>query len=233
MSTTTAILIFGRHATDEAQQKLPRRGSTRGAQRLCELLLRHTQRVAHHTGLPVHWVSSAEQYGASFGQRLCHALDQVWAQGYEQVLLVGTDTPDLSVGLLQQAHRALEQGHSVLGAATDGGIYLLGIARDAYRPQDLAALPWLSANLFEALGQHLAATPSGSPLILAPVLADVDDWADVRQWIGRVQPSRWRLFLEQCATQILPIEPSTPQWLYPQLGHLALPCNRPPPMLVA
>ena len=227
-SASTAILIFGRQAAAEAQHKLAQRGRATGSTRLCHWLLRHTRRTAQATGLPVVWVDSTVQQGPSFGARLCHALEAVWQQGYERVLLLGTDTPGLSVDLLHQAQQQLQQGQAVLGAAQDGGIYLLGLQRGGYCPQQLAALPWEQAHLFEALQSYLCQTGS-APEILRPVLADVDHWSDVHQWIQSTRPSRLRLYLEQCAAFPHHTPPAFVPTLGPVEAGLVLPCNRPPP----
>lgn len=231
MSSTTAILIFGRQAAVEAQHKLQGKQLNKGAERLCQALLQQTRHLAKASELPVIWVSSAQQQGDSFGERLCHAFDQVWSQGYTRVLLLGTDTPNLSTSLLQQAAQQLDQGQAVLGAAQDGGIYLMGIERGHYCSQALAALPWEHATLFQALHQYLEQTAQ-TLVVLTPVLGDIDNWNDARQWIYRMVASRLRLFLIQClqyhildSIQVSPEPHSTTICL--------LPCNRPPPHLAA
>lgn len=231
MSSTTAILVFGRQAAVEAQHKLPGKQLNKGAKRLCQVLLRQTRRLAKSSELPVVWVSSAQQQGNSFGERLCHALDQVWSQGYSQVLLLGTDTPNLSTGLLQQAAQQLKQGQAVLGAAQDGGIYLMGIERGHYCSQALAALPWEHATLFQALHQYLEQT-TPTLVVLTPVLGDIDNWDDARQWVYQMGASRLRLFLIQClqAPNLCPTQASPEA--YSTTIRLR-PCNRPPPHLAA
>lgn len=231
MNTSTAILIFGRTAADEARQKLSHSTNHRSGERLCEVLLQHTRRTAKATGYPVIWLSSEQQIGSNFGERLTHALDQVWAQGYQRVLLLGTDTPALSVGLLQHAARQLDAGHTVLGKAQDGGIYLLGVERHHYCPALLAALPWQQGTLFDTLCTHLQ---TQQPLLCTlPVLADVDNWTDIRRWIGQLYRSRLRLYLGQCLSLTRPIP--VPELVPPTVMSkaLLLPCNRPPPTLAA
>ncbi len=232
MSNDTAILIFGRHAAIEAQHKLSARPLTKGAQRLCRVLLQQTRRTAKAAGLPVVWVSSSEQQGSSFGERLCHALDQVWSQGYSRVLLVGTDTPDLSARLLRQAADTLQQGQAVLGAAKDGGIYLMGLQRGQYCPKALAALPWEQATLFRALHHYLVQTQQPTA-VLAPVLGDVDNWDDVHQWVDQLGPSRLRLFLKQCTQCPAPSCAMTSARPVHSTTLCLLPCNRPPPTVAA
>lgn len=55
-------------------------------------------------------------------------------------IAVGTDSPGLPPSLLEQARAALESADAVVGPATDGGFYLLGLR--SCPPGLLADLPW-------------------------------------------------------------------------------------------
>lgn len=77
------------------------------------------------------WLGSdwnyAVQSGDDLGQRMDAALQEAWAAGSRQVLIIGTDCPDLQVAHLQQAVAALRTSDLVLGPAVDGGYYLVGL----------------------------------------------------------------------------------------------------------
>jgi uncharacterized protein len=66
---------------------------------------------------------------AGFGRCLLHAAWALFERGYGSVCLLNSDSPNLPTALLTQAAAALaEDGDRVvLGAAEDGGYYLLGI----------------------------------------------------------------------------------------------------------
>lgn len=76
------------------------------------------------------------QEGASLGERLAHAHGTLAAEAPGPVVQVGMDTPQLTSGLLADAGGALRPGHGVIGPATDGGWWLLGLAE----PADAAVL---------------------------------------------------------------------------------------------
>jgi len=69
------------------------------------------------------------QRGASLGDRLFNAADDLLKQGYEAVCLINSDSPTLPKSVLVQAVEALaaEGDRVVLGAAEDGGYYLIGL----------------------------------------------------------------------------------------------------------
>ncbi len=66
-----------------------------------------------------------------FGRSLLHATRALFAQGYQSVCVLNSDSPTLPTARLVEAATVLAQGgdRTVLGAAEDGGYYLLGMTR--------------------------------------------------------------------------------------------------------
>lgn len=93
------------------------------------------------------------QPGGSFEERLLRTLDLVASDGFDRLVVIGTDTPDLTAGDLRRAVEA-PAGSVVVGPARDGGCYLLGLDRG--HVQLLAGLPWQRSSLLTALGDRLA-----------------------------------------------------------------------------
>ncbi len=71
------------------------------------------------------------QRGAHLGERLFHATVDLLATGFHSVCLVNSDSPTLPPSLLREAALALEApgDRVVLGPASDGGYYLVGLKR--------------------------------------------------------------------------------------------------------
>ena len=71
------------------------------------------------------------QRGAHLGERLFHATVDLLAAGFHSVCLVNSDSPTLPPSLLCEAALALEApgDRVVLGPASDGGYYLVGLKR--------------------------------------------------------------------------------------------------------
>lgn len=74
------------------------------------------------------------QVGHHLGDRMDHALRQVFARGFQHAVLVGTDLAHPEGALLEDAFHALEQGRTPLGPARDGGFYLVGLDRPCSAP---------------------------------------------------------------------------------------------------
>jgi len=187
-NSKTAILLFTRSASEEADikvfdAKLGKRGNTRVASQL----IRHIHRTAVKTGCDVHLHDTDKQVGDSFGQRLSHAFSQLFNRGYEHVIAIGNDSPHLTPALLKNAIRELESGQQVLGPASDGGAYLIGLSEDYFNQPSFTNLPWKSTRLFETLKEELWA--QGAVIATTVTLDDVDNAAD----FGRLLRGKYSL----------------------------------------
>jgi rSAM/selenodomain-associated transferase 2/rSAM/selenodomain-associated transferase 1 len=115
------------------------------------------------------------QQGRDLGQRLIHAIEESFAAGAGQVLVIGTDAPELTPAILQQATAALEEHDLVVGPAIDGGYYLIGLTR--CEPKLFQDIAWGTAAV---LAQTLtAAHRLGFHVHRLPPLSDVDHPEDL------------------------------------------------------
>ncbi len=118
------------------------------------------------------------QRGDGFGERLLHAMEDLLATGHGGAFLINSDSPDLPQALLAQAVAALERpgDRVVLGPATDGGYYLIGLKR--LHREMFARIDWSTERV---LAQSLErAAEIGLPVELLPPWYDVDDEAALR-----------------------------------------------------
>lgn len=68
------------------------------------------------------------QASGGLGRRMRAAFDDAFADGSEAVVIIGTDTPQLTASEIESAFSTLESDSSVvIGPALDGGYYLLGL----------------------------------------------------------------------------------------------------------
>ncbi|WP_299151275.1 TIGR04282 family arsenosugar biosynthesis glycosyltransferase [uncultured Dokdonia sp.] len=68
-----------------------------------------------------------QQEGEDLGVRMHNAFDQAFTDGYDNVLIVGSDLFDLGASHIYEAFDALQSNDAVIGPAQDGGYYLLGM----------------------------------------------------------------------------------------------------------
>ncbi|QHI36857.1 hypothetical protein IMCC3317_22270 [Kordia antarctica] len=137
------------------------------------------------TGLPYFIYSEKEQHGTTFGARFTNAIAAVFAKGFTQLISVGNDTPSLEATDILKTHHDLQQNKVVIGPATDGGIYLLGISKEHFNATTFQELPWQTRHLRTAFQQSLL--QEGLQIKLQRTLKDVDAQQDVSWFYKRLQ----------------------------------------------
>lgn len=69
------------------------------------------------------------QQGTDIGERMQNAFQDAFDKDYKRVVLVGSDIPDLSAEIIEDAFNKLENCNTVFGPAEDGGYYLAGLSK--------------------------------------------------------------------------------------------------------
>lgn len=87
------------------------------------------------------------QRGADLGERMSYAFHNAFEQGYKKVLIIGTDCPGITSGLIDSVFKLLEQNEVVIGPAVDGGYYLLGLKK--FQADLFIGVEWGSSRVFE------------------------------------------------------------------------------------
>ena len=67
--------------------------------------------------------ASYEQHGDNLGERMKSAFEAVFAKGFSEIAIIGSDSPDLPLEYIYEAFALLEYEHTdvVFGPAEDGG----------------------------------------------------------------------------------------------------------------
>jgi hypothetical protein len=113
------------------------------------------------------------QIGESLAARMAELFRSHEAEGYDRIVLRGTDSPTLPLARVDEAFAALERADLVLCPDRDGGYNLIGLrARcDALFALELSHAGVLTQTLAKARQLGLRAD-------LLPAHHDVDTWAD-------------------------------------------------------
>jgi len=121
-----------------------------------------------------------DQVGEDLGRRMhCIFLD-LFAKGYEQVIIVGTDVPTLPLSVYQEAFAMLGRSDMVLGPALDGGYYLIGLKQPA--EQLFTGVPWSTDQVLAVTQQKAKAL--GLSVGLTTLWRDVDTITDLQTLIA-------------------------------------------------
>ncbi len=134
-------------------------------------------RARFHTWLGADLGCEAQSQG-DLGRRMAVAFQQAFQRGCGNVVLVGTDVPELTDAIIADAFESLAEHDVVLGPAADGGYYLIGLKRDL--PELFAGVAW---GTDQVLAQTLAqARERGLSARLVARLRDVDVPEDLEHW---------------------------------------------------
>jgi uncharacterized protein len=116
------------------------------------------------------------QSGRDLGERMKNAFRTMLDKGFKKVAIIGSDCPEISPALIDNAFGMLDHADVVIGPATDGGYYLLGLKRmhDALFDNKSWSTPLL---LNETIGELQT---RNIPYSLLPELSDVDEEKDLK-----------------------------------------------------
>lgn len=173
-NASTAILLFSRSASAEAAQKSFGAGSI-GDSRITAGLIERTASTLIKTDLPIFRSTEENQIGVTFGQRLSDAMAKVFADGFENVIVVGNDCPSIRPGHLRSAAELLESGKNVLGPDRRGGVWMIGLQKAHFNAEVLASLRWETGELYDDLAAHFPEVTDFARL------GDLNSFEDLRQ----------------------------------------------------
>ncbi len=132
------------------------------------------------------------QQGEDLALRLHHSLDFVlrWQQ---PVICIGSDSPQLSLSVLQKAQVLLQRHPVVMGPALDGGYYLIGLRQ--FQPLFLG-MPMSTPGLRAATEERCRTL--GLSIGYLDTLRDLDTWEDVLDQRSQLRghSARWLAHLQ-------------------------------------
>lgn len=145
VDSKTCILFFAR--TPEKEQAFKRLTHCSSVNlKLHQQLYNQTLNILKASCLPViTWHEKRQSY-STFGENLSEAIYSVFNRGFERILIIGGDCPQLSRSILKKALLNLRYG-AVYSKTNDGGISLLGISRSHFDAQTFKNFDWESSQL--------------------------------------------------------------------------------------
>lgn len=102
------------------------------------------------------------------GERLERLFAWAFDQGMDRVVALGSDSPSLPAGRLDEALHLLEKREVVVGPSTDGGYYLIGLRQPA--PELFRGIDWSTGRVLAQTLDRLGSRSLG----LLPIWYDVD-----------------------------------------------------------
>ncbi len=118
------------------------------------------------------------QGSGNLGLRLQRQVQGALQRGPGQLVMIGSDLPDLLSSDLEAAFIALERHELVLGPAADGGYWLIGLGRSL--PALFAGIAWGGDGVLRQTEQVAAGL--GVAVHRLPCRADLDRPGDLVRW---------------------------------------------------
>ena len=182
------VVIFAKYPKAGAvKTRLAETIGDTAALRVYRALLDHTLIEARSSGLPAELRYDGAE-AADFTQLVTGEIDLVPQGGGDlgerlarvqaPALVIGSDCPGLTAKKLRKAAKALAEKDAVIGPATDGGYWLIGLARPM--PFLFEAMPWSEPGLLAATLSKL--DEAGIGYAMLKELGDIDTEDDLGHW---------------------------------------------------
>lgn len=121
------------------------------------------------------------QAAGDLGARMAAAIEDAFRDGARRVVVIGTDCPDVSAVVVEDAFERLATADVVLGPAGDGGYYLVGMSR-LHAPL-FENVPWSSPHTLRTTLDR--ARMLELSVALLDERRDIDTADDWRDWLVR------------------------------------------------
>lgn len=138
-------------------------------------LLKKTRTTLESIDVDIIESFSTSQNGKHFGDRLTNSVRDVFHKGYENVIIVGNDAPNLSSDHLLQARALIEQGKNVIAPDSHGGVFLIGISKSSFDEKRFKSIHWGTKTVFDELKFVFA------PEVLNVRIIDLNSLSDIKR----------------------------------------------------
>lgn len=117
------------------------------------------------------------QKGRDLGERMKAAFEDGFKSGYGKIVIIGSDCPGITSGLIGQAFWELENHQLVVGPSEDGGYYLLGL--NGFYPELFSGVNWSTDQVLPQTMKTIQKREFTFKVM--PVLNDIDTAEDLEK----------------------------------------------------
>lgn len=192
--STTALVIFVRNPiSGQVKTRLAKDIGDERALAIYLQLLQHTLEITRSLSFrkfiyyadevsdydlwSVPGYTKRKQRGNDLGERMLNAFKELFDQGFTRIIIIGSDCLQLKTDTLEKAVALLESNSAVIGPASDGGYYLLGLTK--FYPDLFIDKPWSTNKVFAKTIDDLI--NQGISYTLLEELNDIDDATDLEE----------------------------------------------------
>jgi rSAM/selenodomain-associated transferase 1 len=117
------------------------------------------------------------------GARLIAFFSKTLQGGNDRAVIIGSDSPTIPMEYVNQAFDRLEEFDCVIGPATDGGYYLIGLRKSV--PELFQNIAWSGSSVLSQTVQRIVT--EGLSLALLPPWYDIEDVDDLWMLAGHIR----------------------------------------------
>lgn len=116
----------------------------------------------------------AFQKGDDLGVKMLNAFQESFELGYEKILLVGSDIPELTGSHIEHGFKLLDKNDFVFGPSKDGGYYLIGMKEIYEFP--FKNKQWSTSSIYDQTKKEILS--KSLRIGETEVLSDLDTYKD-------------------------------------------------------
>ena len=122
------------------------------------------------------------QIDGDLGLKMYSAFEDTFSQNNQQIIIIGVDCPKLNYQILKEAFMALNNHDLVIGKATDGGYYLLGL--NQLKKDLFVNINWGESQVFSQT--IIKSKNLNLNIYELPILTDIDRPEDLKFWHNEI-----------------------------------------------
>ena len=133
----------------------------------------YSEKITKHDIWSSNLYKKEVQHGSDLGAKMKNSFQAAFENKYDKVLLIGSDLYDLEPCHIYEAFKKLDTNDVVIGPASDGGYYLIGLKK--LHPKIFKNKNWGTSTVREDTLKDLEKVD----VHLLPILNDVDVIEDI------------------------------------------------------
>ncbi|GAA3773723.1 TIGR04282 family arsenosugar biosynthesis glycosyltransferase [Corallibacter vietnamensis] len=190
-TSKSALIIFTKNPElGKCKTRLAKTIGNEAALHVYTLLLKHTAKITtpiktdkfvfysnkilHNDFWDENIFKKRLQQGHNLGERMENAFLELFQSGYEKIIIIGSDLYDLTSEVINVAFETLNNHDHVIGPATDGGYYLLGMKSP--HPTIFKNKQWSTASIYKDTLNDL----KQNTVYILKKLNDIDTFEDLK-----------------------------------------------------
>ncbi|PWH85991.1 TIGR04282 family arsenosugar biosynthesis glycosyltransferase [Brumimicrobium oceani] len=177
-----AVLLFVRNAYEESKYKQLVKGESSKNVLLFKYLNKRIVNTVKQTNYDYFVIDCTNQHGDSFAERFKNAFKSIFEQGYDAVISLGNDTPQVSSDTIHEVVHQFKNHDVVVGKTNLGGAYTIGLTKYAFSKCSFESVDWSTSHVVESIEKR-AIFQGSSYVQLATVYTELNTHSDLKLFI--------------------------------------------------